>query len=123
MEIQITDSTGTHTLPALEVPFTELPLESAVDVVTLDFNIYTDFVSRKRQWSQAWAYLTQSQYEFIMGFYNRQFTDFRYPTISIPDLGISNVAVRMSTNQRDIIDNCGTVSGFAVTFRETVQIG
>lgn len=123
MEIQITDSTGTYTLPALEVPFTETPLESATDVTTLDFNVYTDFAAQKRQWSQAWAYLTQAQYAFIMGFYNRQFTNFRYPTITIPALGITNVAVRMSTNQRDIIDNCGTVASFAVSFRETVQLG
>lgn len=123
MEIQLTDNSGTQTLPALEVPFTETPIESAVDVTTLDFNVYTDFTARKRQWSTQWAYLTTAQFELIMGFFNRQYTDFRYPTVTIAALGVENVPVRMTVNQRDIIDDCGTVAAFAISLRETAQLG
>lgn len=122
MNLEITDSTGTFAIP-LQAPFVLTPLENSTDVTTLDFNVYTDFTgSQKRQWVQSYPYLTKAEYDSLVGYYNRQFTLFKYPTISVSSEGVVNVPVRMTVTQRDVIDNCGTVSGFTITLRETAQL-
>lgn len=122
-DITLTDSSGSLTLPPLEVPLTVTPIEGAVDVQTLSFNVYTDFVTQKRVWSHTWAYLSESEYQSIKNYYDRQFTQYEYPQITITDESISNVPVRMSITPKNIIDNCGVVNDFTVSFRETRQLG
>lgn len=120
-EIEITDDTGTLTLPALEVPLTIQTLEGATDVQTLDFNIYTDFITTKRLLSHTWAFLTEDQFNDIQGYYLRQFTLYKYPSITIAAKGIVDMVVRFNLNPESIIDQCGTVEGVTVSFRETKQ--
>lgn len=120
-EIVITDSTGSLTLPDLEVPLTITTLEGATDVQTLDYNIYTDFVTTKRTVAHTWLYLTETDYNNLKAFYDRQFTLFEYPSISISALSITDMVVRMNLNPQSIIDLCGTVQGVTVSFRETSQ--
>lgn len=120
-EIIISDSTGSLTLPALEVPLTIGTIEGASDVQTLDFNVYTDFVTTKRQISHTWAFLSEDDFNAIKEFYDRQFTLYQYPTITITALGITDMTVRMTLNPQTIIDQCGTVADVTVGFRESKQ--
>jgi hypothetical protein len=120
-EIIITDSTGSTTLPPLEVPLVITTIEGAVDVEVLDKSIYTDFIAQKRQVAHTWAYLSETLFNIMKGYYDRQFTTFQYPRITITALGISDMPVRMSLNPQNIIDQCGTVEAVTVSFRESKQ--
>jgi hypothetical protein len=119
IEIVIADTVGTLTLTTLEVPLTEQTIENATDVQTLDYNVYTDFINTKRQWVHRWDSLTQTQYNSLRAFYNRQFTLYQYPTLTIDYYSVSDVPVRMYLNEKDIVDNCGTIENVEVRFRET----
>lgn len=120
-EITISDSTGSLTLPALEVPLTTTTLEGATDVQTLDYNIYTDFITTKRTVSHTWSYMTETEFNALKAYYDRQFTLFQYPQITITKLGITNMTARFTLNPQSIIDHCGTVQGVTVSFRESKQ--
>jgi hypothetical protein len=65
--------------------------------------------------------MSEADFNKLKGFYDRQFTLWQYPLVSIPDLGVSNIVVRMSLSPRQVIDNCGTVQNVQITLRETVQ--
>lgn len=120
--ITLTDDTTSATLPILNVPLVQTVLEGAVDVQTLDMNIFTDFVAQKRLWTHTWSYMDEADFEILKGFFDRQFTLYKYPTITIAGLDVTDVAVRMSISPRQIIDNCGTVEDVEVNFRETSQL-
>ncbi|WP_439946514.1 hypothetical protein [Streptomyces sp. BBFR109] len=122
IELVLTDDTGTLTLPLLEVPLTQGTIENATDVETLDKNVHTNFISQKRQWSHTWAYLSEDDYNALRAFYDRQFTLFRYPRLSIPYYSISDVVVRMKLNDKNIVTHAGEVSDVEVSFRETTQL-
>lgn len=123
IEIQLTNSQGTLTLPVLSPPLTTSPIEGAVDVVTLDNNVSTYFTQNKRIWTQPWDYLSEDDFNSIKSFYDRQWIDFEYPLLTITHFGISNVPVRMTISPQNTVDNCGRVEGVEATFRETIQIG
>lgn len=122
MILTLTDSTGSYTPIELEVPLTEETVEGAQDVQTLDYNIYTSFITQKRLWGHTWAFMNESDFNILKGFYDRQFTLFTYPTVTIPQLGVEDVVVRMTLNPRTVIDNCGTVDRVSISLRETRQI-
>lgn len=122
IKIQITDDTTTLILPLLEVPLTEETIENATDVQTLDFNVYTDFIAQKRLWSHTWSTLSESEYNALRGFYDRQFTTFKYPRITIEHYNVSSVPVRMTLNSKQVISHAGEVSNVQASFRETSQL-
>lgn len=119
----LTDDSATLTLQLPEVPLSEVPIENATDVVTLSGDVFTDFISQKRRWEHTWAYMSNYNYVALRAFYDRQFTLFKYPLLTIDYYSIESVPVRMTINTKDIIDNCGTLQNVSVTFRETSQIG
>lgn len=121
-QIELTDDTATETMATLNVPLTEGRIEGAVDVQTLDFNLYTDFIAIKKIWSHTWKYMSEADFNVLKGFYDRQFTLFKYPILTITEQGVSNVVVRMTLSPQNIIDLCGTVEGVEVSFRETAQM-
>lgn len=120
--ITITDSVDTMTIEFPSPPLSESIIEGATDVQTLDMNVYTDFFASKRLWSDVLPYMTETEFNQLKGFYDRQFSLWEYPTISIPDLNVTDVVVRMNLTPRRVIDNCGTVENVEVSFRETVQM-
>lgn len=122
-DITLTDSTTTATIVESDKPATTTTIEGSVDVQTLSYNVYTDFITQKRIWSRTWAYMTEDEYSMLVGFYNRQFTLFEYPELTIDDEGVDAVTVRMVMQPKNIIDGCGTVQDVAVSFRETRQLG
>ncbi len=116
----LTNSSGSLTLPPLEQDFINQNLENAVDVVTLDNAIYTDFIdSDFAQWSLQWESMTQAEYDAIRAFYDAQFTEFAYPTLDITFYDIEDVPVRMTINEKNIWNYCGDVMGVQITLRET----
>jgi len=123
IELELTDATGTSTLQMLEVPLTINTIEGATDVQTLDYNVYTDFLTQKRVWSHTWAYMDEDDYNILKGYYDRQFTLFEYPELSIDYYNVANVPVRMTLNQQEVVNYCGRVQNVEVTFRETKQLG
>lgn len=120
-QIVLTDDTTSATLATLNIPLQETIIEGAVDVTTLDMNLYTDFTGKKRLWSNPWAYMTEAEFLTLKGFYDRQFTLLKFPLITIEELGVEDVPVRLSMSPRQIIDHCGTVENVEASFRETVQ--
>ena len=95
-DITLTDSIDTMTIEFPSPPLTEAVIEGATDVQTLDMNIHTDFFATKRVWSNTLDLMTEADFNKLKGFYDRQFTLFQYPELSIPDLSISSVVVRMT---------------------------
>ena len=122
IEIILQDNTTTLTLPVLNVPLQEDTIENAVDVQTLDYNIYTDFINQKRKWTHTWEFLSDTDYNSIKGFYDRQFTLFRYPTLTISYYGITSIPVRLNLNTKNIINTCGMVNSITLVMRETTQL-
>jgi hypothetical protein len=120
-QIQLTDDVADEIMPTLNVPLTEGIIEGATDVTTLDMNLYTQFIAQKRLWSHTWKYMSEANFNLLKGFYDRQFTLFKYPLLTITEQGVENIVVRMTLSPRNIIDNCGTVEDVQVSFRETVQ--
>ena len=121
-QIEISDSVDTMTIEYPAPPFSESIIEGATDVVTLDMNLYTDFFATKRVWADTLPIMSETDFNQLRGFYLRQFSLWQYPTISIADLGVSDVVVRMSLSPKQVIDNCGRVSNVEISFRETVQM-
>lgn len=116
----LTNDSGSLTLPPLEQDFINQNLENAVDVVTLDNAIYTDFVDNDfAQWSLQWESITQAEYDSIRAYYDAQFTDYEYPTLTIAFYDVTNVPVRMTINEKNIWNYCGDVMGVQISFRET----
>ena len=121
-EIQLTDSTTSAVVAKLNVPLIETPIEGATDVVTLDNNVSTYFTANKRLWEHTWSFLSEAEFNVIKGFYDRQFTTFKYPLLTISAMGITNIPVRMTISPKRIIDNCGTVEDAKITLRESRQM-
>lgn len=124
--LKLTDSTNTLTLPLIAPPLSQNVVEGATDVVTLDNNVSTYFTYNKSLWEVSWSLLTEQQYNDVKGFYDRQFTLFKYPLLTIEGAGAANVTnlpVRMYMPERNIVNNCGDVEEVEVQFRESRQIG
>lgn len=116
-------SVNGHDYPPLERNFINKNLENAADVTTLDNSMYTDFVSNNfDEWRMRWDSVTEAEYAVIRADYDAQFTDFEYPILSIPYYSVSNVPARMYINEKNIYNNCGSIEGLEVIFRETSQL-
>lgn len=120
-QITISDSVDTMTITSPRPPLIEADIEGTADVVTLDLNVYTDFFAKKRLWENTLQYMSEEDFNQLKGFYDRQFTLWEYPLLSIPDLEVTDVVVRMMLSPRRVIDNCGRVENVEMSFRETVQ--
>lgn len=118
----ITASISSVDMPAIERDFVDTPLENAVDIVTLDGSLFTDFVSQERQWTFNYDSLTKAEYDDLRAIYDAQFTAYAYPELTIPFYSLTDQPVRMSINEKNIWDNCGDVAGVQITFRETTQL-
>lgn len=118
----ITATLNGETMPPIEVDFIHTPTENAVDVVTLDGSMYTDFVSQQYSWTFNYESLTQDEYDALRAIYDSQFTSYEYPLLSIPYYSLADQPVRMYINEKNIWNNCGAVQNVQFTFRETDQL-
>lgn len=118
----ITATLSGETMPPIELDFIHTPTENAVDVVTLDGSMYTDFVSQQYSWTFNYESLTQAEYDAMRAIYDSQFTSYEYPLLSIPYYSLTDQPVRMYINEKNIWNNCGAVQNVQFTFRETDQL-
>lgn len=122
MNVELTDNSGSMVLPALAPPLTTSTIEGATDVQTLDNNVSTYFTANKRQWTVKWDYMSEADFNALKAYYDAQWTEYQYPLLTIEHYSISAVPVRMYLDPQEAVDNCGTVQGVSVTFRETRQL-
>lgn len=119
--VQLATDLQTVVLPPLEIPFTETLIENATDVQTLDYNVYTDFISTKRVWTMSWKYMDSATYNELRTIYNSQFTLYKYPLLSIPFYDLVDIPVRMTINEKNVANVAGGVEDITITLRETAQ--
>jgi hypothetical protein len=124
MFFSITDQTATESYDALDIgsPTNEKPVANTTTVTTIDNNVSTYFTALKREWKVDFPLLSQDEYAAIKDFRDRQFTNFKYPAITIPILGMDSVTAFMTLNDTSITNECGLVEGLSATFRESKQI-
>lgn len=121
-EITITDDTTSYTMPPLEVSFNVDPISMSTDVTTLSNDIYTDKFPIKRVFADTYSTLTESEYDILYGFWERQMTGtFKYPRISIPAFDVVDLVCKFDLSGRKVIDLCGNVSSVSFSLRESKQ--
>lgn len=120
--LTITDNTDSMTIPMPGRPLTESIVEGATEVTTMDMNVYTDFFGKKRVWEDTIDYMSNTDFLRLRAFYDRQFTQFRYPTLTITSMSVNNVPVRMKISSRKVVDTCGGVEDVTINLRETIQM-
>lgn len=113
------DSVHTSKYDNFNVPIKETRKDSYHQVTTKDGNITTYFDTLKREWEINWQWLTASEHEELQGFYTRQFSTYRYPLATIKELGVIQVPCFLTINERNIIDENGTVKDVTITLRES----
>lgn len=116
--MNITGTLGGLTLQPFTIPLLVTSLENAVDVTTLDFSIYTDFVNQKNQWELNWGKLDETDYNALKAVYDSQFSTGNYPTFVMPYYSV-NTTVRMYINEKDIRKDGCYILGVQVTLIES----
>ena len=116
-------STVTKTYTEVEIgsPFTIADVEGKSSNTTLDGNVYVDWAYNKKQYSFDLFNLTPQDYADIRAFYDYQFNNSAFPTITVPELNIDKLPVYMEISSRNIINQCLLTDKLTIKFRETVQ--
>ena len=125
IELTITDTSVTQTYPLLMSPVVSSPIITETDVQTRDGNISTYYNSTKQSFAVSLGEMSQDEYSVLKGFITRQYQNLKYPTITITgaiNLNVSNMVAKMTLNDQNVVNNCGTVDGVQLTFRESKQI-
>lgn len=118
----LTDSQDTVTHTLYDAPFIDAEASGGEEeIVTLDGNVYVDFIYTKRVWTRKFAFLKETDYLKLKGFQDRQRSTYRFPMLSIPEFGIDNVPVYLKVSERKTTNACGDVVNITLTMRETMQ--
>lgn len=123
--LTITDTSVTQTYTLLMAPVVSSPIITETDVQTVDGNISTYYNSTKQSFTVQLGDMSQDEYSVLKGFITRQYQNLKYPAITITgaiNLNVSNMVAKMSLNDQNVINNCGTVEGVQLVFRESKQI-
>jgi len=120
-EITLKNSYTTWNSPTPDPPIVQRYIDSAIEVTTLDLNVYTDLLSRKRSWTIQWGYMDKTSYSNLRFIIESQFANLELPTLSIPDFRVQNVVVKATLNDHSVVDRSGLVENVELTLRETVQ--
>lgn len=119
--LTLKDTQGQDTFNDFE-PHNVDTIEDATDVVRLDNSIRTNFKNQpKRVWNFTWSYKSDADYQTITGYYYRQFTNRKYPTLSMAHYGHTDIPVRMKIGTRNIVDNCLHNKKLSIELRETTN--
>ena len=116
-----TTITKTYTEVEIGSPFTIADVEGKSSNTTLDGNVYVDWAYNKKQYSFDLFNLTPQDYADIRAFYDYQFNNSAFPTITVPELNIDKLPVYMEISSRNIINQCLLTDKLTIKFRETVQ--
>lgn len=122
--LTLTDEQDSVTYTLLQSPFTTKDVTGTTDVTVLNGNVYTDYIYKKREWSQEWNWMDMADFNKLRGFYDRQFTLYKYPVMTLvePDGTTITTPVVMDISAKKITSNCGTVENVKINLRETVQL-
>lgn len=120
-EITLKDSTGEWTSPTPDSRLTVQDIESSTTNDTLDVNVYIDLFGSKKLWTIRWGYMAKDPYNTLRGFYDRQNKTNKFPTVSIPDLGVTDIIVKLTLTDTEIVDSSGLVENVELGLRETIQ--
>jgi hypothetical protein len=123
--LTITDPSITQTYEVWATPLISSPDHIGQIVETVDGNVSDYYKARKHKITLSLGYMTAGEYSVLKGFIDRQWENRRYPTITITgaaNLQITDMVARMELNSQNVIDNCGTVEGVQVSFRESKQL-
>lgn len=109
----------------LSSPIILTPIINETDVETIDGNISTYYGSTKRQYQFKIAWLDAATYAKLIGFRDRQYTNLKYPRISIAgatNINVSDMVAKITVSEQEVVDKCGTVENVVLTFRESKQM-
>lgn len=120
--ITISDTVDEMVITSPSPPLKEQDQLFEAKVTVLSGDMYIDHFATKKLWETSLKYMSATDYTRLKGFENRQRSLWQYPVISIPDLDVNNVVVYFELSPKQVIDNCGTVEGVEMSFRETVQM-
>ena len=120
-EITLKNSYTTWNSPTPDPPIVQRYIDSAIEVTTLDLNVYADLLSRKRSWTIQWGYMDKTSYSNLRFIIESQFTNLELPTLSIPDFRVRDVVVKATLNDHSVVDRSGLVENVELTLRETIQ--
>lgn len=124
LKLTLTDTADSVEYSLLEVPFTTEDVVGKTDVTTLSGNIYTDYLYDKKSFKHKWSWMSLNDYKKLRGFYDRQFTLYKYPnmTLTEPDGTIITKVVRMEISAKKMISQCGIVEDVEIELRESAQL-
>lgn len=121
LTLTLTDTQDSVTYTLLEVPFTTEDVGGKSEITTLSGNVYVEYLYNKRRWKHKWKSMTAAEYAKLRGFYDRQLSLYKFPLLTIPEYGVSNVPVVMAISARKTVTNCLRVEDVEITLRETTQ--
>lgn len=126
ISLTITDAQDSMTFNAYQIqtPLNLSPIIRETDVETLDGNISTYYSTTKRQYEFQPVFMDADSYAQLKGFRDRQYTNKKYPQITIVGNGVAanNLTAKMTLNDQRVTDQCGTVENITVSFRESKQM-
>ena len=126
ISLTITDLQDSATFNIFEAPLSLEPVVNMTDITTIDNNISTYVIgSPKKLYTFKLGYMDKETYAVLKGFYDRQFTNLKYPQITVDgseNLNITDMTGRMILNEQSVVDNCGNVQNVTVQFRESKQM-
>lgn len=123
--LTITDAQDSATFGTFTVPVVSNPVIAETDVQTIDVNISTYYTGSKRYYEFNLGFVSKDGYAILQGFRDRQYTNMKYPLITISgdeNINVTNMPAKMTLSSQNIIDNCGNVQDCVVTFRESRQM-
>lgn len=123
LTISDTQQSATYTL--IEAPLVSSPVIAETDVVTIDNNISTYYTGTKRRFEVNFGYMTDDEYQVLLGFRDRQYSNYKYPTITFSgatNLPSTTITAKMVLSDQRIINNCGLVENVSAEFRESKQM-
>lgn len=121
MKITVTKLSGGSVDLPLYSTLREMVNPNETDNQTLDGTIYTDFVNMRREWQVGWEKLKAADYDTIRDIYEEQYQYEAYPTIEIPEYGVT-APMKINISDRNIRLNGEIIEGVSITLKEQYAI-
>lgn len=86
--LTLTDDSATKSFNLLEIPIIDKDIEGVADNTVLTGDVFTDYMYLKKQYEQSWLQMTANDYADLRGFYTRQWTNAKYPHLTIEDMDV-----------------------------------
>lgn len=125
IQLTIADTTDTQTFNIISSPLVSTPVIAETDVVTVDNNVSTYYTGTKRQFRIDLGYMDAETYAVLVGFRDRQYTNLKYPQITITgdeNINVTDLTAKMVLSEQKVVNHCGLVEDVVVTFRESKQM-